>query len=143
MKTSEFSAVALPAGRALRKDGGNHLPLENQRWTPMKRAFRASALCSFLLTMIQLGCSSERPPDQLRAAIEAIEKSGGEITYDITKPGRPVEGVYFDGATTIGRIDLAFVDTFPQLRKLRLPDMKISDVDLSQISKLTSWETLD
>ena len=71
------------------------------------------------------------------AAVKAIEKLGGKVTVDETKPGKPVVGVFFIRGEHVTDAVMKDVNLLTHLRRLFLLKSQMTDAGLKDLKNLT------
>jgi internalin A len=74
--------------------------------------------------------------------VAAIEKLGGKVERDETKPGKPVVRVDF-ALTNLTEDDLSVLGKLKELTCLRFWFVRLSNANLDQLSQLKTLTTLD
>ena len=95
----------------------------------------STAVASALLTFGMLGCSGAS------GTVAAIEKLGGKVAVDDSRPDRPVVQVDFSG-TQVTDADLHVLEGLDRLQYLDLSSTKVTDAGLVKIKGLKSLHTL-
>src|SRR5713101_225335 len=97
---------------------------------------RIMILIAALVPMV--GCSQ---PRSSRDAVGAVERLGGQVTFDESSAERPVIGVTL-AVPGITEDALWVLEAFPQLRSLCLSNCKIGDNGVARVKTLSKLKQL-
>lgn len=82
------------------------------------------------------------PRAEQEKAVAAIERLGGKVTFDETRPGKPVVGVDFT-LTRASNADLHCLTPLTQLRSLSLGLSEVTGNGLGRVAGLAELEELN
>ncbi len=146
-------AVAYHSTDRERGGPGSNMLNETVRWTarpqvPRKsvRAYTAPlsapgitlAWLTLLCAAIQAATVADERGEQ---AIAEIEKVGGTVGYDSSRPDRPIVLVEFSKSRANDSV-LSHLKAFPELREFRVENAPITDSGLAKLRVLTRLDTL-
>ncbi len=94
-----------------------------------------------LLVVGTLGCGANRSSEE-KAAIAAIEKLGGKVTYDDKSWARSIIGVRLR-AVEVTDADLMHFEGLTSLMIVTLSDTQVTDAGLEHLNGLTSLLALE
>lgn len=90
----------------------------------------------------QVGRVSNPVAQKVEEAIAEIERRGGKIERDTSRPGGPVVGLDAKGSAMTDA-GLTYVQQFPELRSLDVSYTAVSDAGMSHVSGLQHLESLN
>ena len=100
-----------------------------------------------LLFFAMLGCGKDSTPapvsvESQEQPVEAIERLGGQITFDRNRPNKPVTDVDLS-STKVTDDELVHLKGLTNLQYLNLTGTKVTDAGLEHLKGLTSLKRLD